>query len=205
MKTTEMLIIVAIVAVALASINLMITINKVGDFKTLVGFATDTGVANLTIQSDVNINFTRDNLSWGTGYVTTGQTECEMTSQGLMNCTNFATLTDGLTLENIGNAEVTLNLTSSKNVEDFLGGNASVFQWNVTINGTESGACGYRPINISSWTNVTTTSGGIRACDNFSFRNSHDEIQVELRLVLSSAYTGTKGVTITAEGVTYSP
>jgi hypothetical protein len=206
MKSTELLMFVAIIAVALASINLIITINRIGDFKALTGFMTDTGVANLTIQSNINVNFTKDNVSWGTGYVTTAQTECEMTTQGIMNCTNFDTVYDGLTLENIGNADVTLNLTPSKNTENFLGGNASVFMWNITFNGTETGACP-PGLNITAWTNATPNGQtlGTRACDNYTYLDASDEIQVELRVVLSEKYIGAKGLTITAEAVTYSP
>lgn len=212
MKSTELLMFVAIIAVALASINLIITINKIGDFRTLVGFVTDIGTANLTISSNIQVNFTLDNLDWGSGTVAGTNDSCELSTYGVMNGTGFNNLTEGLTLENIGNADATLNLTASKNAASFIGGSVVTpqFQWNITYNGTETGTCP-NPLgndglkNITVWTDVTTTSGGTRACDNFTWRGSEDEIQVEVRIVIPSDAEGTKGVTITADAVTYSP
>lgn len=211
MKPTELLMFVAIIAVALASINLIITINKVGDFRTLVGFATDTGAANLTISSKVAVNFSYDDrLDWGSGTITGTNSSLELTSDGIMNGTGFNNITDGLVIVNVGNTDCTLNLTASKNAASFIGGSSitPVFQWNVTYN--ESGSCP-NPLganglkNITSWTDVTTTSGGTRACDNFTWRNAEDELEIHLRIVIPDDAEGTKGVTITAEAVTYSP
>lgn len=205
MKSTELLMFVAIIAVALASINLIITINKVGDFRTLVGFVTDIGTANLTISSNIQVNFTLDNLDWDEGTVAGTNDSCELSTYGVMNGTGFNNLTDGLTLRNIGNADCTLNLTASKNAADFIGGDAVTpkFQWNITYNGTETGACP-PGLNITTWTDATTTT--TRACDNFTWRDTEDEIQIEVRIVIpSNAPEGAKGVTITANAVTYSP
>ena len=64
MKTTDALMFVAVIAVLLATLNLIMTINKIGDFKTLSGFATDTASANLTINSNAQLQFIVDNLNW---------------------------------------------------------------------------------------------------------------------------------------------
>ena len=198
MKSSDLLMLVAVVAVLLASVNLIITVNKIGDFKTLTGRYADTGVANLTIQSNVIVNFTTDFIDWGTGNVPTAETECELRTTGIMNCTGFSTLSNGLILENIGNENVNLNLSSSKNAASFIGGTNPVFQWNVT--NSEEGSCP-SGINISTFTDVSTSL--VRACDNFTFIDSSDVLEIDLRIVIpNDAPIEGKTVTITADAQT---
>jgi len=209
MKSTDVLMFVAVVAVVLASINLIITINKIGDFKVLSGFATDTGVANLSITAFAIVNFSYDDtLDWGTGSVEGTNTSLELTSGGIMNGSGFTNITDGLVIVNIGNTDVNLNLSSSKNAADFIGGSLVTpkFQWNVTNN--ESGSCdntggGPYVTNISAWTEVCTSSACVRACDNFTWRPNNNELEIDLRIVIPSDAVGTKGVTITANAQAY--
>ena len=115
MKATDALMFVAVVAVALASINLIITINKIGDFKSLTGFMADTGTANLTIQSNIQIKFNLSNINWGSGYVSTGNETAELNTEGFMNGTGWYNISQGLILENIGSTDCQVNLTASKN------------------------------------------------------------------------------------------
>lgn len=192
MKITNALMFIAIVAVALAGINLILTINKVGDFKVLSGFATDTGTANLTIQSNVQINFTTENITWGTGNVPTGWDNCELTTTGTMNCTGFSTVSSGLILENIGNENVNLSLYASKDATTFIGAGAT-FQWNTS----EAEASSCPPgLNITSWTDVTTTMQP--SCDNFTF-DTTDTLEIDLRVVIpNTASKEEKVVTIIA-------
>ncbi len=199
MKSTDLLMIVAIAAVALATLNLIITVNKIGDYKTLSGFATDTGVANLTIQSNAQINFTTENITWGTGYVPIGETECELNTEGVMNCTGFNTISTGLIIENIGNENVNLSLESSKDAAGFIGPGAE-FQWKVSE--AQGNSC-TPAIDITAWTDVTT-SHFEQVCSNFTALDSQDEIGVDLRVVIPSTgiSTDAKGVTITANADT---
>ncbi|MBS3094265.1 hypothetical protein J4474_01235 [Candidatus Pacearchaeota archaeon] len=199
MKSTDLLMFVAVVAVLLATMNLVITINKIGDFKIFSGFVTDTGIANLTITSNTQVNFSYDDfINWGSGYVPTATDNCELTTTGIMNCTGFSTISDGFVIVNIGNEDVNLNLTSSKSAADFIGAGA-VFQWNVSQN--ETGSCP-SGLDIASWTTVSTT--GVRACDNFTFLDNRDELEIHLRIVIpNTAATDAKTVTITADAQTY--
>ncbi|MGD9276422.1 MAG: hypothetical protein PVJ67_04570 [Candidatus Pacearchaeota archaeon] len=197
MKTTDALMLVAVVAVALSTVNLIITVNKIGDFKILSGFVTDTGVANLTIQSNVNVNFTTANITWGTGYVNSTLPSAELTTQGIMNGTGWNNVTSGLILENIGNENVNLTLYASKAALAFLGSATAVFEWNTTE--AEAGSCPTL-LNITDWTTVTTAMQP--ACDNFTF-DTTDTIEIDLRVVIpEDASVGDKGVTITANAET---
>ncbi|MBU4070452.1 MAG: hypothetical protein KJ646_05710 [Nanoarchaeota archaeon] len=196
-NSTNLLMLVAIVAVGFATINLIITIDKIGDIQTLTGYAVDTAWANLTILSNVIVNFTTENVSWGSGYVPSGSPSCELDTQGNTNCTGFVTVSTGLILENIGNEDVSLNLSSSKAAAAFIGGVSPAFQWNVSEAAGNAGACGAGALNISSWTDITTAHQ--IACNNFTFLDARDAFEIDLRIVIPvTASTDAKGATITA-------
>src|SRR3989339_745101 len=128
-KLDNALMIVAIIAVGFAFVNLMTTIDKFRDIQSLTGYATDTGTAS--------VNFTLDLIDWGSGYVNANATSATLVTNGTMvGTTGFNTVSNGLTIENIGNNNVTLNLSADKNAATFVGGTTPAFQWNVTNNDT---------------------------------------------------------------------
>jgi len=196
-NSTNLLMLVAIVAVGFASVNLIITINKIGDIKTLTGYAFDTATANLTITENIQINFTTDNINWGSGYVTGTNTSATLNTLGIMNGTGWTPVSAGLILENIGNVNVTLNLSSSANAATFIGGDTitPLFQWDVSEATGNTGACS-PGVNISVWTSVTTTPQ--IACTNFGATGTMDELEIDLQVVIPDNAEGTKGATITA-------
>jgi len=203
MKSTDLLLFVAIIAVVFASINLMVTINKVGDLKSLTGFASDQATANLTILTNIDIIFNLSIINWGSGYVSTGNLSAELNTEGYMNGTGWTNISQGLILENVGSSDCQFNLTSSKNASEFIGGDqdgGAIFQWNMTTlnynNVSEPNACppGF---DITSWTNATTSIS--TACDNFTFLPDEDEIRLDLRVVVPlDSDAEAKGTTITA-------
>lgn len=194
-NSTNLLMLIAVVAVCFATVNLIITIDKIGDIQTLTGYVTDTGWTNLTIASNVIVNFTTESIDWGSGYVNATFTNCELTTQNVNNCTDFTSVSTGLILVNIGNEDVSLNLSSSKAAAAFIGGDSPVFQWNVSE--SEVGACGAGALNISAWTDITTTHQ--IACENFTFLDASDVFEIDLRIVIpNNAETEAKGATIIA-------
>jgi len=188
--------IIAIIAVCFAAFNLAITINKIGDFKSLTGYVLDTGTANLTIEAAAVINFTNEVINWGAGHVNETLTSATLTTEGVMNGTDWNNITSGLVLENIGNVNVTLNLTSSNNAASFIGGDtvSPEYQWKFSEN--ETGSCD-ATINITTYTNVNTDAGGTHACINLGY-DTLDTLIIDLRLLIPSNAIGTKGSVITA-------
>ncbi len=199
-KLDNALMIVAIIAVGFAFVNLMTTIDKFRDIQSLTGYATDTGTANLTIQSTASVNFTLDLIDWGSGYVNANATSATLVTNGTMvGTTGFNTVSNGLTIENIGNNNVTLNLSADKNAATFVGGTTPAFQWNVTNNDT-SKTCD-PGINISSYPAVDTTMQV--ACTNMGWESTMDSLEIDLRLVIpNDATAGVKGTVITATAAT---
>jgi len=100
---------VAVVVISLFSVGLLYF--SVSDlFTVLSGHAT--GEANLTVEPAATINFTRGALNWQSGRVNSGQTLAYLdTAAGTVVNGNWTAVTQGLRIENIGNLNVTLNLS----------------------------------------------------------------------------------------------
>ena len=193
-KLDNALMIVAIIAVGFAFVNLMTTIDKFRDIQSLTGYATDTGVANLTILSTASINFTTFQIQWGEGYINTTATIANLSTDGLNSGQGWNNVTDALILENIGNVNVSINLSSDKAAATFIGGNSPTFEWKVSSN--ETNAC-KDPTNITAYTTVTTAEQ--LACTNFGWADTTDKLEIDIAVGIGSGAAGEKTATITAE------
>ncbi|HLC87025.1 MAG TPA: hypothetical protein VJH65_01980 [Candidatus Nanoarchaeia archaeon] len=189
--------IVAVVVLGLALLNLGVTFNKIS------GLATDSGTANLTIESTVNVNFTTDNIDWGSGVVVTGQTFAVLdTKTGSVKNGNWTDNSAGLVLENIGNVNVSLDILAGKTNATFIGGTNPDYEWR--FENSEAGSClnssgGTYAVPNDTFYDVNTTSGGTRVCGIFGFLNSADQLTIHFNVTVPyNAPTGAKGDIITA-------
>lgn len=204
MKTTNILMFIAVITVVFAAISLAVTINKIGDFKALTGFATDTGTANLTIESLASINFTTDNIDWGSGMVDTEETLAYLdTKDNSVTNGNWTATGTGLILENIGNVNVSIDIKAGKTAATFLGGTSPDYEWRFE-DSLEAGSClnstgGTDALPLDTFYDVNTTSPGTRVCEIFQFVDGTDSIKIHLNLsVPYNAITGARGDIITA-------
>ena len=135
-KTLAILLIGAIV-ISLG--GTLISLNRLARIKVpmMTGFygLSKEAIVQLDIESNVQVNFTTDTIDWGSGYVSIGEDFCVLNSYDAAigaNCTSFTPQTAGLILENIGNRNVTLNISMSDNAASFIGGLNPVCKWNVS-------------------------------------------------------------------------
>lgn len=172
-------------------------------FSTISGYATSTGEANLTVESAVIINFTTSQINWGSGRVNSGQSSAGLNTFATNNVTNGNwTLQNGggLRIENLGNVNVTLNLSGTKTAAAMIGGTGPSYKWNVTS--FESGACtnatgGTSALPLISFYDVNTTTALF--CNRFQFLDDRDVIRIDFNLTIpSDSLTGALGDTITA-------
>ena len=80
-------------------------------FSTISGYATSTGTANLTVESAITINFTTNQINWGSGRVNAGSPSAGLNTFELANVTNgnwTLQTAGGLRIQNLGNINVTL-------------------------------------------------------------------------------------------------
>jgi hypothetical protein len=179
---------IAVIAVSLFFIGTEIT-----------GFATtdDTGVVNVTIEVTAALNFTTELLDFGSGAVDGGAAGATLSSAGAGSTTDgtWTPQPGQLILENIGNTNVTLNLTTNILVADFIGGSNPTFKANVSDN--ETGSCTGTQ-TFSSFTDISTSQQ--TACGVFEFNDNRDSINVDFEIYVPSDAVGAKTVNIIATG-----
>jgi len=148
----------------------------------------------IVIAGGTEVSFTTESVSWGTGSVTVGGTTCTLDTEGTTTgCTGFTTVNAPLVIENIGDNDVKLDLKSSKNADEFIGGTGSTFKWKMTAG--EADSC--TDITPVDYTNVTKTD--TRVCSTFYTLTTKDTLEVDLEIVIPSDTTAeAKSATITA-------
>ena len=178
-------------------------------FSTISGYATSTGEANLTVESAVIINFTTSQINWGSGRVNTGSSYAGLNTFETNNVTNgnwTLQTAGGLRIQNLGNVNVTLNLSGTKTAAQMIGGTSPSYRWNVS--NVESGSClnstgGTDFLALNNFHNVNTTTALF--CGRFQFVDSADTVRIDFNLTVpSDSLTGALGDTITATAFTAS-
>ena len=176
---------VLVIVVSLASIGMQLT-----------GFATynDTAVVNVTITSLAAINFTADFIDFGEGVVNNSGTTLNTNGTAPISG-NWSQITDNLTLENIGNVNVSLGLLADKDADAFLGGASPLFQYYITEDLADSCTGGTTGV----YTDFTMSN--VTVCPNFPFNDAMDRIAIDIMLYIpSDSFTGEQTATITATG-----
>ena len=177
-------------------------------FSTISGYASSLGEANLTVESEVAINFTTNAISWGSGRVNSGFASAGLNTFETGNVTNgnwtlSANSRGGLRIENIGNVNVSLNLSGTKTAAQMIGGSGPSYRWNITNFETHScrnstgGTATTNGLALNNFYNVNTTT--TEFCRFLQFNNSQDTIRIDFNLTIpTDSLTGALGDTITA-------
>lgn len=192
-------------AIALFAVSLVLFFVNIDKFFKITGKATGTGTANLTVESLTNVNFTTNNINWGSGSVTSGKLNATLdTSAGENNVTNgnWTGNTAGLILENIGNQNVTLLIKSGANATELLEGNNPSYQFNLT--NSEPGSCTFNS-SITEAVFFNATTSYLQVCDNFDINQNNDTLRVDVLLRIPyNSKVGAIGdiITVTATAVT---
>ena len=212
MRDDKLLLTVAIIAVTVSLVAAGFTYFSVVNLATKIsGFASSTtGVANLTVASVASINFSIDSIEWGAGTVTAGLTRSGLNTYGSVTGGNWTARSSGLVIENNGNVNITLNLSTGKTNDTFIGGSSPSYKWNITQNETNS--ClnasgifglvggGTSNLNLGQFYNVNTTSTIF--CNVMMFADSSDQVRIDINLSIpQDSKTGLLTDTITAGAV----
>ena len=198
MKADNLLLTIAIIAVVVAACGVGFTYYETGGFW-ITGHGT-TGIANLTVDTAASVNFTIQLIDWANGTVDDGKDSATLLSiEGANNVTDGSWILQtegGFQIANIGNVNVSLNLSTNNTAATFLGGSSPSYQLNVTNLNTSAcnGSAGY---TVGEWTNCLTA--GVMVCDVFQKDTDKDHIRIDLKLVVpSNSYTGNRQSLMTA-------
>jgi hypothetical protein len=177
-------------------------INGISDWGTLTGAwngpgdNSTYGSVNLSITSQLQINFTLDNSSFGSGYINPGQAACVL-STGLTavdtRCNSFNPpgSVKGLYLENIGNEYANLSIANMYYSATLLGGLNPGYAWkwtpetagNVTCNTTTKDVDLPSPeelqnLTVTNYPGEIGTAVGKTLCSIFNYTATSNAINI---------------------------
>ena len=200
MEQNNLLMTVAVLAVVISFIGVSVTYNSVSSFRNyLTGFATENGTVNLSVSSLASVEIrtvntvSTDTLQWGSGSVNVSDPAFSAQGYAILytnttsdNCSNgWNDIDEGFIIENTGNVNVSLDISSSLVAADFVGGTSPSFMYYVDDSGEDSNSC----IDDATLTEFTTTPAQL--CSTFQFEDSRDSLELGLYLKIpTDADTG---------------
>jgi hypothetical protein len=204
MDSDNLLLTVAVIAVLVAAIGVGATFYSVASVKEVwfTGYASYNATINVTISPNTIVNFTSDNIDFGTGTVNDSSTHVNLSTVdgSMLGGNGFDSVSSPLVLENIGNTNASLSFKAQKNVSDFIGGTDAggpLFGINVTEADTNPCADASEVATFSTWYYLNQTEQTI--CTQFGTIPAGDELNVDVFLLIpSDSSTGSLGNTLSA-------
>ncbi|MEK6847021.1 MAG: hypothetical protein AABY16_02545 [Nanoarchaeota archaeon] len=211
-KASPTFIFFAVIAIIASMFSLGLVYMSANSLLTKISGYVSSGETNLTVATQAEVNFTTRAIAWGSGRVTQDASAASLTTSnhsGIANVTGgnwTLTTTGGMRIENIGNVNVSLNLTISSNASSWIAGTNPVTEWNLTNleantcqNNAGSGTSGH--MNVFYDTNTTPASAWIggMGCAIFNFLSTKDSIRLDFNLTIpENSKSGALGEVITA-------
>ena len=113
------------------------------------------------------VNFTVDSIDWGTGSVNANASFAVLDSLGNVTNGNWDEVDSGFVIENLGNINLSMNFSSLKNAENFIGGTNPSYQY--MVSDIDAGACtppaGF---SLGSFYEFPGAGTSVLICDNFA-------------------------------------
>ncbi len=166
----------AVLLIVAMLVSLGGTLYSIARLNLMSGFGTS-GFVNVTISNWTNLNVTAVDCDFGSGAVNASYTYAILASNSTITNWNGTGETTNMSIQNDGNVNITVNVSSGKNTSTFLGGGTrqayKIFAGNkdgVACTGIPTAAL-YPGIEIN-------TSGNAQICSNLSPLDTADEMWV---------------------------
>jgi hypothetical protein len=182
-------------ASALLVISVCVFVFNIYRFAVFTGYAT-VGWINISIGSYASINFTADIINFSSGVVDGGKSDASLnTSVGTVINGNWTPVATGLVLQNIGNVNISVDMTSAAgNATNFIGGSSAIpplYMINISNNGSSSkGACALAGNGVTLGTFIHMNASR-RICDQMLFYTTNNTIRIDVFLrIPQDSYRG---------------
>lgn len=181
---------VAIIAVVVSTLGFFVIYSVISPLD--VRLAPENATVNVTIQTNAAVNFSVNNINFGSGYHLPGVDSVVLSTHDGSNGTLWNTVPQGFVLDNVGTINVTLRLYTTKNATQFIGGGDGVipdplYQYNVTNIGL--GSCTPHPsFSLGQYYDTNNTSPGTQICGNgasgpgFGYLPGQDSLEIDILL-----------------------
>ena len=155
------------------------------------------GFVNVTINNLTQINLTTTDCNFGTGYITVGQTNATLESNGTIYNWQGSGTSASIDVRNDGNWNVSLNVSSGKTLTNFYGTDCSVAGqgcaynfWSANNESSNGGAC---TSGLVSNPGTAMNTSNKTVCSKLRYEDANDEVNVYCRLVIyQTVPTGAK-------------
>lgn len=210
MKEDSVVLFFAVMALTVSIVAAGITYFSVSNIVTQITGLASTGIINLTVETSAAINFSTALVTWNNGTVGTGCTKATLTSYETNNvtCGNWVLQpVGGLRIENVGNVNISMNITVGKNASNFISGAGAGYEINIT--NSETSACTngtfaftFGKLYVANTSGVNG-KGVILNCNPFQYISTADVIRLDFNLTIpETSSTGLLQDTITASAYT---
>jgi len=202
-KSDNLLMTLAVIAILASFVGFITTYNSVSSFKNyLTGFATENGTVNVSITSLASINITHaegvsgsKNINFSAGSISDPSFAYLYTNGTQRGSTGFAVPSEGFRIKNIGNQNVSLSVSFSKSADTFYGTGGGDLYYNLTSMATSGDSCFSWQGGVEN-TYVAFTTTPTAACTNFLSDDAsanRDTLKMDIGLKVPSATLGDKG------------
>jgi hypothetical protein len=182
-------------ALALLLVSACVFMFNAYKFVVFTGYAT-VGWINISIGNVASINFTADIINFSSGVVDGGKSDASLnTSVGTVINGNWTAVDTGLVLQNIGNTNVSIDMTSAAgNATNFIGGSGVIpplYMINISNNGsTSKNACALAGNGVTLGTFIHMNASR-RICDQMLYYTTNNTIRIDVFLrIPQDSYRG---------------
>jgi len=214
-NANKALVVLLVAALFISVFGALAAFNRIEGLKALTGAwggpgQTVYGATNLTISTNLKINFTDDTVNFGSGNPCTGCSGASIGTDGTNDtaCNCGWSIPNGLLLENIGNRYARINISNTKTAATFIGGTnpGYAWMWNDPENDGLQVTCDTTGNNMGSedtYQNITTAyDANSKLCEKFNYSLDNNVINISFHLTIpQTATTGAKEDTWTATAV----
>jgi hypothetical protein len=214
MNEEKVFLVLAVVAVGVSLVASGLLYFSISNLFTKITAFVTTGEVNLTVETLAQINFTRDSVNFLSGRVNSDRSNASLNTSGAGSVSGGNwTADNGLVIENIGNVNVTLNLSGTKTAAAFIGGTNPKYRWNIS---SDASSCGNKSgkfaatggalggLEFGNIHNVNTST--VLKCFVYRFENNNDGVLIDFFLEISDdSSTGALGDVITATAYAQNP
>ena len=194
--TSRTLVVIMVATLFIALFGSVATMNKFGGFRSITGAWSDNttttfGAVNLSITSNLIINFTDDSASFGTGKICGGA--CPQTVIGTDgtndSCNCGWNIPNGLILENIGNKKAIIKISNTNYTSSLLNDTASLSGYAWKFENTSATTCdgGNFTAGVAPWglykniTSVYSAGENWTICNRFDYTTGNDKLNFSFK------------------------
>jgi len=182
----KVLAILLAVAIVFSVIGTFWNIDRISRLTRLTGYGS-TGYVNVTISTTTAINVTATDCAFGAGYINVGNTSALLESNGTIVGWSGAGTATSLGIRNDGNTNITLNVSSGKNLTGFYGAACNVTEgctyqfWSAD---NEAGTC---TSGLATYPGTTMNGGNKTVCAVMRYSDTQDDLYVHCRLNITQS------------------